>query len=186
MDISILLQDIVACEGWIAGSYVRDVLVRQDPNYVIRDLDVLIPFELHKKLVTTLMKKYNLDQEVLDYNPDEHIIHTELDSGTVIIDIFSSEEYEYLSPPDFDVNTLCWTGEKFTIWYPVRDNEEELYKYPLDVDSIKQRALANEAIAMMGEWSDFDKEYMIQRFYKLANKGWSILNYEEASEFLVK
>lgn len=109
-----------------------------------------------------------------------------LKHNDVIVDIFSSEAYEYLSPPDFDVNTLCWTGEEFTIWYPVREGEGELYGYALDVDSIVKRVLRKEALAMVFEWSDFDKDYMPDRFYKLVNKGWKILNYQAAADFLSK
>ena len=185
MDLSSLLLDITNYKGWLSGSYVRDVLIRKDPTYVIRDIDVLIPFALHKMLVRVLGRKYNLTKEVIDYNRKEQIAHTHLHFGAIIIDIFSSEMYEYLSPPDFDVNTLCWTGEEFTIWYPVGDDDEEFYGYPFDVDSIIERALRKEAVAMVGEWVNFDKEYMEERFDKLVLKDWTILNYEQGVNFLL-
>lgn len=77
MDISQLIYDITWWHGWISGSYVRDVLIRKDPNYVLRDLDVLIPFHLHKMLIKILTDKYNFVQEVIDYSFDDKVAHTE-------------------------------------------------------------------------------------------------------------
>ena len=199
-ELSQIQQDIVSYQGWISGSYVRDVFVRQDPTYVIRDIDVLIPFALHKMLVGVLTRKYKLVKRPIDWDPDEEIAHTELQYGEIVIDIFSSEGYEYLSPPDFDVNTLCWTeqssanpsktrcwtGKEFTIWYPGHYGEpsdDEFYGYPFDVNSIIQRAQRKEAVAMTREWIKGDPEMWV-RLNKLQSKGWTILNLQNAIKFL--
>ena len=114
----------------------------------------------------------------------DEIAHTQLYFGEIVIDIFSSESYEYLSPPDFDVNMLCWTGSEYTIWYPVREGDEELHGYHFDIDSIIQRVMSKEAVAMIGEWREGDESEIIERYNKLVSKGWLILNDTEVRNFL--
>lgn len=147
--LDLILNDIVNNHGWIAGSFVRDVLIRKDPTYKIRDIDVLIPYNLHQYLVRILSRKHSLKVKPIDINEEEEIAHTELFFGNITIDVFSSAGYEYLSPPDFDVNTLCWTGKEYTIWYPGHysyPSDEEYYGYDFDVESIVDRIMRKEAI----------------------------------------
>lgn len=180
----LILQDIISSGAWLSGSYVRDVLIRKDPRYFIKDIDILIPFDMHEELVKLLVSKYQLEEIVLSYFFEEKVAHTHLYLGEIVFDIFSSEGYEYMSPIDFDVNALCWTGSSYTIWYPVSDTDEQDYGYFFDVDSIIERALDKEAIAMIKDWVGDDLDDMIIRYNKMISKGWTIINDDEARELL--
>ena len=179
-----ILQDIISFDGWLSGSYVRDVLIRKDPTYFIKDIDVLIPFNIHQDLVNLLVSKYELEEIVVSYFFEEKIAHTHLYLDEIVFDIFSSEGYEYMSPVDFDVNTLCWTGLEYRIWYPVSDTDERDYGYFFDIDSIIERVHNKEAIAMIKEWAGDDLDDMIIRYNKMLLKGWTIINDDEVRELL--
>jgi len=185
MDISDLISDITSQDGWICGSYVRDVMIRRDPSYELKDLDVLIPFDMHKFLVEFLENKYGMVSEELDYNEDDEIAHTHLEYKDIIVDIFSSEMYEYLSPLDYDVNSICWNGKEYVSWYPGNYNisDEEYYGYSFDIDDIIERIHKKQAIVMLNEVHEFDDD-MLQRYEKLINKGWTILNMEQLEDWI--
>lgn len=53
-----LVEVITSNDGWISGSYVREVLVRNADDYVMKDLDVLIPLDNHKHLIREIRKNF--------------------------------------------------------------------------------------------------------------------------------
>lgn len=177
-----VLADIFAHNGWLSGSYVRERLIRKDGTSTIGDIDVLIPFKHFNKLKKTLVEKHNAKYEIIDYNQKERIAHFNFFIGGYTFDIFSCEDHCYLSPPDVDVNTLCWTGSQFVSWFftnGVGEENQQLYSVPFDVNSIIERCQKKEAIALCKEWKfmgdEFGKEIQ-ERVDKLASRGWTILN----------
>lgn len=95
-----------------------------------------------------------------------------------IIDVFSCEDDCYLSPPDVDVNTICWDGTEFVTWFEYTYEDEQYYSNSFDIDDIIERCKNKEAIALTREWiSDDDPTYMKERLDKLRTKGWNIVMY---------
>jgi len=182
-----VLADIFAHDGWLSGSYVRERLIRKDGDSIIGDIDVLIPFKHFNKLKKTLVEKHNAKYEIIDYNKKESIAHFHFFIGEYTFDVFSCEDHCYLSPPDVDVNTLCWTGSEFKSWFftdGVVEENQQLYSVLFDGNSIIERCRKKEAIALSKEWNSFtqelNKEFTEQgrhRVAKLVAKGWKILNH---------
>ncbi len=177
-----IFSDIFAYKGWISGSYVREKIIRQDEESSVGDIDILIPFEYFDLLKKTLIEKYKAKYEMIDYDEKESIAHFHFFVGEYTLDIFSCEDHCYLSPPDADVNTLCWTGSKFVSWFLIGDavkENERLYSTLFDINSVIERCRKKEAIALTKEWEFMGKEFgveMKERVNKLVSRGWKILN----------
>lgn len=171
-----VLSDIVVHGGWLSGSFVRERLVREDMTVDIKDIDVLIPFSKFKSLKRCLVDKNGATYDKLRYDKEDNIAHYNFYIKDKIIDVFSCESYCYLSPPDVDVNTICWNGEEFVTWFEFSLEDEEYYSEYFDVDDIIERCKNKIAIAMTREWISDDNSYMEERLDKLRNKGWNIIN----------
>jgi hypothetical protein len=189
--LSDILNDIYAHDGWLSGSYVRERLVRQDMTTPVGDIDVIVTYPNLDSLTRMLIDKYDATFDTLDLNEDDGIAHYHFYIGEYTFDLFFNEDHSYLSPPDVDVNTLCWTGTEFTTWYIFSvdgekyyrtgfrvdtRSDEEYYAAQFDIDSIIQRAKHTEAVALTREWDPDDYERMRARVMKLVNRGWTILN----------
>lgn len=171
-----VFSDIIICGGWFSGSFVRERLVREDMNIDIKDIDILIPFDKFKSLKKILVEKHKATYDKLCYDKEDTTAHYHFYIQNYIIDVFSCEDYSYLSPPDVDVNTICWDGEDFITWFNYTEEDEEYYSEYFDVDDIIERCKNKKAIAMTREWiSDDDNEYMKPRLDKLRNNGWTII-----------
>ncbi len=177
-----MFSDIFTRNGWISGSYVREKIIRGDDKSSVSDIDILIPFEYFDLLKKRPTEKYNARHELIDYNKEESIAHSHFFIGEYILDIFSCTDHCYLSPPDVDVNTLCWTGSKFVSWFLIGDavkENEQLYSVLFDINSVVKRCLKKEGIAFTKEWEFIGKEFevkMKERVNKLVTRGWKILN----------
>ncbi|AVG46681.1 hypothetical protein [Acanthamoeba polyphaga mimivirus] len=161
--------------GMLAGSFVRDCIIREEPVDKSRDIDVLVPFENSIKLQKDLMDKYGAEIVTNDYNESDCISHyTALINGYEF-DIFSGDRYFhcYLSPLDVDVNTLIWDNHGLMSWYDFDENT--IYGYQMEIDDIVQRCLNKQAVIIRDEWIG-DENHLEQRLNKLREKNWTILN----------
>lgn len=170
-----ILDDIYANDGWLSGSYVRERLVRQDMTTPVGDIDVIATVPYLDSLSYTLEHKYKATVDTLF--EDVGMAHYHFIIGEYTFDIFFNDDHSYLSPPDVDVNTLCWTGKEFTTWFPFSEADDLYYSASFDINSIMDRARKKEAIAMTREWDNPDYyDEMNKRVMKLVNRGWTILN----------
>jgi uncharacterized protein YkvS len=177
-----IFADIFTNNGWISGSYVREKIIRKDVNSLISDIDILIPFRNFNLLKKTLIEKYSAKYEIIDYNKKDLIAHFHFIIGDYMLDVFSCQDHCYLSPPDVDVNTICWNGSNFVSWFLTDDviNEsQELYSALFDINSVIDRCKKKDAIALTKEWDFMGKEFNDEikgRVNKLVRNGWNILN----------
>jgi len=156
----------------ISGSYVREKLVRKDEDYEIRDIDIVVPFKHLPALLENLknkFKSFEISEDVLDWDEKEPTAHIELTIGGILFDIFSCEDHCYLSPPDFDVNLLCWTGREFTVWSNYFFEEYDLGS----IEDIIERAKRKEALIIEGEWN-LPSKHLERRIEKLTSKNWKV------------
>jgi hypothetical protein len=173
-----VLSDIIVYGGWLSGSFVRERLVREDMNIDIKDIDVLITFDKFKSLKRMLIDKHGATYTKLCYDKVDIIAHYNFYLYDKIIDVFSCDGYCYLSPPDVDVNTICWNGEEFITWFNFSEDcfSEDFYSESFDIDDMIERCKNKTAIAMTNEWiQDEDNSYMKKRLDKLRDKGWTII-----------
>jgi hypothetical protein len=171
-----ILEVFYQHQAWISGSYVRERIVRKDENSPVSDVDILVEYKNLDPLLEALVEKFRASYYEIDRDEKEPLAHIDLTIGEYKFDIFSCEDHTYLSPPDLDVNTLCWTGSELVSWF---DYSYFTMPYSFDLDSIRERCLQKQAIALTEEW-DCDlpgfQEEINQRVQKLRDRGWSILN----------
>lgn len=130
------------------------------------------------------MLKYKVSKCVLAHNPEEPLAHYRFHvaderPGAWMLDVFACEDHSYLSPPDTDVNTLCWTGKEFIPWYIFGEKDRNLYGMSFAIEEILARGRRKEAVAMVGEWDSEVEEWTEEareRVMKLEEQGWKILN----------
>ncbi|BCS82594.1 hypothetical protein QLL95_gp0105 [Cotonvirus japonicus] len=161
--------------GMLAGSFVRDCIIREEPVDKNRDIDILVPFKNSLGLQKDLVNKFKAKIITNDYNEDDHISHYLALIDGYEFDIFSGDKHFhcYLSPPDVDVNTLIWDCHGLMTWYDL--NENKIHGYQMEIDDIVQRCLKKQAVVVRDEWID-DINHLEQRLNKLIKKNWTILN----------
>lgn len=154
--------------GVITGSFVRDCLIRKESISVNRDIDVLVPFSFMKDLETSLIEKFQADMVCLCYNEEDCVCHYLAYIGDYEFDIFSGGDYgvTYLSPPDADVNILCYDGLEYSTWFPLEN---------IDIQDIMKRISEKKALPIYKEWAEDERDHLQDRLQKLLNKGWEIL-----------
>ena len=154
-----IIADILNSGGWIAGSYCRERLIRQDPESRVGDIDVLISIQKVGQLKDLLMKKYGAQEDCYFSDPDPGmgVYEASFAIDEVKVDIHASETYRFLYPPDVDVNTLCWDGEKFRSWMNEPrfsdDNNEVVYS-DIDIIKIIERAKNKQVVGLYQYWDN--------------------------------
>ncbi|AQN67952.1 hypothetical protein [Saudi moumouvirus] len=162
-------------KGMLSGSFVRDCIIREQEINPEKDIDVLIPFNKALNLKADLVKHFDAEILEIDYNFEDKIYHFIAYIDIYEFDIFSGGKTRcYLSPPDVDVNTLCWDPWGLEPWYYFCDEDEEKYGYKMGIDDIVQRCLNKQAIAIRSEWED--EKSLDMRLEKLTQNDWTILN----------
>ena len=170
--------------GIVTGSYVRDILVLGKEFTYDRDIDVLIPYSSIEKLAKELEGEFSAITIVYDNDEDEEIAHYnfiirddnhegEIAHHNFIIDVFAcGNDYCYLSPADFDVNTLTWNGSEYGTWFRFSLADAEYYGDSFDTQNIIDRCLRKEAVFLIREWVD---DNGLLRKSKLLSQGWKVL-----------
>ena len=151
--------------GVLTGSYVRDCVIRQEPECKERGIDVLVPFGKVRRLVSSL-KKLGGQVEEVDYDEQDRVARYVVMVDEWLIDI----SCEYFYPPDVDVSALSWTYRGLSLWYKLA--EDWSYGHSMDVQYIVRRCRNHEAVVLVDEWED--KEMLNRRLLKLIMKGWTL------------
>nr|WIL03872.1 hypothetical protein Cplu_467 [Cedratvirus plubellavi] len=160
-----LFSTIFAHQGVLAGSFVRDCIVRHVPVCKERGIDILVPFTKVRRLVAAL-KKMGGEVEEVDYDKQDRVARYVIMIDGWLLDI----SCEYLFPPDTDVNLLCWNYHGYSLWYKIPDDWS--YGHSMDLTAIVRRCKNKEAIALVDEWED--KKTLYGRIMKMAIKGWIV------------
>jgi hypothetical protein len=163
------VQELVFAHGGVlAGSFVRDVVIRGEKGAWTRDVDVLLTFSSALELLEEITEEVTF----LSYNQEENFLHYTVKIEGVMLDVFagSDEEHVYLCSPDADVNCLCYDGQGFFLWYPIL---EENYGVGMDEQDVIERILKKQATMLVHEWKEEERNgIMKERKDKLAKLGW--------------
>ncbi|SPN78790.1 Hypothetical protein ZAZAV_10 [Cedratvirus Zaza IHUMI] len=166
------IQELVFSYGGVlAGSFVRDVVIRGEKHVQTRDLDVLLTFTG----ALELLNEFTEGVTFLSYSEEERFLHYIVKIEEVLLDVFagSDEEHVYLCSPDADVNCLCYDGQGFFLWYPILG---ERYGVGMDEHDVIERALKKQATMLVHEWKEEEKNgIMKERKDKLVRLGWLLL-----------
>ncbi|AGF85686.1 hypothetical protein QJ854_gp096 [Moumouvirus goulette] len=174
-DLDPIFKIIFENRGMISGSFVRDCIIREQKINPDKDIDILILFDKVLNLKADLIKHFNAKILEMDFNEEDKICHFIAYINDYEFDIFSGgDTYCYLSPPDVDVNTLCWDPFGLESWYYFCDEDEEKYGYEMKINDIVQRCQNKQAVAIRSEWEDDIS--LDQRLDKITGNGWTLLN----------
>ncbi|AVL94494.1 hypothetical protein ma108 [Moumouvirus australiensis] len=161
--------------GMLSGSFVRDCIIREQEINPDKDIDVLVPFDQVIHLKDDLVKYFGAEIHVIDFNEEDKIYHFIAQINDYEFDIFSGGEICcYLSPPDVDVNTLCWDSFGLEPWYYFCNEDEKKYGHKMRVDDIIQRCMNKQAVVIRSEWEN-ENDLSI-RLDKLIKNDWTLLN----------
>lgn len=149
----------------LSGSYVRERIVRGDSESMISDIDILAYYDHIGGLIAEFKEKYVC--QVQENDDDEYQANVTIDHFE--FDICATESREYYSPPECDVNTLCFDGKEIITWFPQMELESKKYGISMSTSDIIQRCKNKEAVIMFHEFCRIDMEHRIS---KMRNKGW--------------
>lgn len=183
MSLSEILEVVYKHHAWLSGSYVRERIVRQDADSPLGDIDILMEYKDLDPLLAELTDKFASCYYEIDRNEEDEIAHIDLktnainwpDMEQVQLDIFVCPGYSYLTAPDADVNTLCWTGQEVVSWF--KDDFQFVDQdADFSLEAIIERCKRKEAVALNSEWLPEYYHEVKERVDKLVKRGWTILN----------
>lgn len=157
-------------------SYRGVLIVRGDKFTPDRDIHILISFSQIENLADYLVEGCDAAVAVCDRGFEEVIAHCKIAVHKFDLDVFAcGDDYCYLSPADFDVNTLTWNGTDYSTWFRFDQTYEEYYGHTFSVDDIIGGYERKEAIFLSGEYGPMScVDSYKERWSKLENKDWII------------